>query len=501
FDRDAQDLTVAQGALLAGLIRNPTGYDPTLFPDLARARRDFALERMVTRGHLSEAAATALKDEPMPAARNIVPPPNDYFVEEIKQRLLDDPRLGETPQERYNAVFKGGLTITATIDHRLQKVAEEKVRAIVPDTKGRFTAAVVTVEPKTGRVRAMVAGPGFEQVKYNLVTQGRRQPGSSFKAYVVAAAMENGYGPNDTVNGTQPCSVVRKGSKPYNPGNYEGSAGAVTSISGATARSMNCAFIRLGLAVGHEKVIDIARRLGVTSPLDPVDAMFLGTEELTPLEQASAYGVFANDGVRHAPYFVERVLDRDGKVIFEGPDEGEQVISQQAARMTTQVLRGVVTGGTGVKARLPRHPVAGKTGTSQDYENAWFVGYTPQLATAVWMGAPVGNVPMRNVGGIRVTGGSYPARIWGAYMTEAMKDLPVEQFGAPDPKLIPKRKSVQVKLPGVKVSGGGGSGTTVKGGTPPPDGRPGSGGPGKRTKGGIEFDYAGVVLGRKPDER
>jgi membrane peptidoglycan carboxypeptidase len=178
----------------------------------------------------------------------------------------------------------------------------------------------------------------------------------------------------------------------------------------------------------------MAARLGLPEKrLEPYPSISLGAEEATPLEMASAYATIANDGVYHEPRFVEKVVDRKGEVVFEGPDKGKRAVSPQSARVAISVLRAVVERGTGTRARLPGRDVAGKTGTSQEYENAWFVGFTPQLSTAVWMGSPVGNVPMRSVGGIRVTGGSYPARIWNAFMVAALKDLPNVAFPMPGP--------------------------------------------------------------------
>ena len=432
FGVDVDQVTVGQAALLAGIIRNPVGYEPFRHPEVAKERRALALDQMAEQGYITKAQAAELAEEPLPTTpHELLPAPNDYFVEEAKQRLLDDPRLGETAQERYNAVFKGGLKIYTTLDPRMQEIAKEKVNSILPNSKRGLTAALVTLEPYSGAVRAMVGGPNFEQAKFNLVTQGLRQPGSSWKPFVLMAAIEAGYGPRNSINGTSPCPV-RAGGRPWLPSNYGESLGGVASVTTALAKSYNCAFVRLGLKVGLDKVTDMARRLGITSALDDVPAMTLGTEEVHPIDMASAYGTIANDGIRHKPFFVERVEDRHGKVLFEGPDAGDQVVDVNHARIATQMMRAVVNGGTGGRASVPGRQVAGKTGTSQNYENAWFVGYTPQLATAVWMGSPVGNVPM---GG--VTGGSYPAAIFGAFMRQALEGAPVEAFKLPDPKSIP----------------------------------------------------------------
>ena len=444
FNTDVESLTAAQAAVLAGIIRNPVGYDPVRHPAAATARRNAALDRMVEMGHLAPAEAAEARATPVPnRVFTPLPPPNDYFVEEVKQALLDDTRLGETPAERYNALFKGGLRIHTSFDANLQRKATEARDRILPRTltRGRFTSALISLEPATGYVRAMVAGDDFGTTKYNLATGAGgsgRQPGSSYKPFVLLAALEAGYGPNDVIDGTSPCTFAPPGFAPYSPGNYEGSAGGVMSLTDATAQSVNCAYARLGLEVGLDKVVDMANRLALKKQ-KPVayPSISLGAQEVTPLEMAAAYATMANDGIYHAPRFVERVTDRRGRVVFEGPDPGRRVTSAQNARVAMSVLKAVVERGTGTRARVPGRQVWGKTGTSQNHENAWFVGSTVQLTTAVWMGAPTGNVPMLNVGGIRVAGGTYPARIWSAFMTEAMKGLPSLAFPAPDPRLIP----------------------------------------------------------------
>ena len=458
WGKDAGSLNVEEGALLAGAIRNPSLYDTFKRPDLARQRRDMALDRMVVRNHITPEQATLYKQVPIPT-KTVERPKgaNDYFVEEVEQRLLDDARLGETRTERYNAIFKGGLRIETTFDPKLQEVAERHVAAKIPDTKGRYNAALVSIEPSTGAVRAMVAGKDYAASQYNLAT-GRggsgRQPGSSFKPIVLAAAFEKGIGPEDTINGSEPCPVRIEGVEPnpYEPENYEGSRGSNGPVSAATAKSLNCAFVRLGLALDDnpfksmDMVAATARRLGIPIPEDGRygPSISLGAKEATPLQMASVYATFANDGVRQEPYFVERVLDRNGKEVLVGKQEGERVLDANIARTVTSVLRKVVDGGTGTRARQRDRVVAGKTGTSQEWRDAWFVGYTRELATAVWMGNPHKQDSMRNVGGIRVTGGSYPASVFGAYYAEALKGVPATNFPAPDLSKFGKASAVKL---------------------------------------------------------
>ncbi|HEX2040974.1 MAG TPA: PBP1A family penicillin-binding protein [Acidimicrobiales bacterium] len=469
WGKDVEDLSAADAALLAGIIRNPVGYDPIRFPRQARARRDMALDRMVLNGHLPPGRVAELQETPLPSKLvNPEPPPNDYFVEEVKQRLLDDKRLGDTPTERYNAVFKGGLRIHTTFDPRMQKAAQEAVKQRLPNTRGRFAAALASVEPGTGAVRAIVAGDDFNSEKYNLATQGKRQPGSSFKTFVLLAALEEGYSPNDTINGQDGCTVKIPGYQLYTPGNYSEGSGGVMTLAEATAKSVNCAYVRLGAHIGLEKVADMAGRLGIPRDrIDVVPSISLGAEEATPLEMAAAYATIANDGVYHAPRFVEKVVDRKGDVVFEGGDRGRRVVSVQTARVATQVLRRVVEGGTGTRARLSGRQVAGKTGTSQNWENAWFVGYTPQLSTAVWMGSPEGNVSMRNVAPCgRVTGGCIPSLIWNAYMSQALEGTDPVPFAAPSGK-IPKGKFIKDKYSTTRPTTSTTSSSTTVPGAPP----------------------------------
>lgn len=438
FGKDAKDLDQADAALLAGMIKNPVGYDPFRHAKAAAARRREVVRRLQRVGAVDEAGARAILAVPLPAEPHVVlPKPDDYFVNEVIRRLLDDKVLGATPTERYNALFKGGLTITTTLDPVAQQKAQAAVQQAMPDTNGRFTSALVSIDPSSGAVRALVGGEGFERSKYNIATQGLgRQVGSSMKPFVLAAAIDSGISPRSTINGAGKCRIPNPGGTPdpYEAENYEGEAAGVESLYDATKHSVNCAYLRLGQVVGIDKVIDMAHRLGITAKLTAVPSLPLGTSEIHPIDMASAYATFAADGVHHDPYFVERITDRHGKVLYRHKDDGEQVIEPEVAREVTDVLKGVVTGGTGTAARFrDRRPAAGKTGTTSDHGDAWFVGYTRELSTAVWMGSPVGRVEMRGVGGVRrVTGGSFPARIWQAYMGAVLAGRPLQDFPEPE---------------------------------------------------------------------
>jgi penicillin-binding protein 1A len=438
FGVDTGDLTLGQGILLAGLIRYPGGADPFSNPGAARDRRDVVADRMASLGHISPEAAEAVKAEPLPTPPPPPPPESsDYFAEHVKQELLEAPWLGDTPQERYQMVFKGGLSIYTTLDPHAQQLAQDSVDSLLPDDPRGFTAALVSLEPGTGAVRALVGGPNFDTTKFNLVTDGDgRQVGSSFKMFTLMAALEQGIVPRDVISGAYPCPIPNPGSldDPWTPTNAEGEAAGTLSLTEATVDSVNCAFARLIKLVGPDKVVDVAHRMGITNPLDPILSLTLGTEPVTPLQMASAYSTLAADGVHHEPYFIDHVTGRDGTVLWSHQDNATRAVSVQNARVVTQVLTQVVNRGTGTAAAIPGRVVAGKTGSTDENTDGWFVGFTPQLTTAVWMGAPEARVPMYNVGIFpKVYGGTYPAMIFGRYMSQVLAGAPPVPFAPPDP--------------------------------------------------------------------
>jgi membrane peptidoglycan carboxypeptidase len=437
WGQNVEDLDWGQAALLASLIQNPVGYDPVREPDVARQRRRVALNRIVELGYITQEEADYYDVAGLPQARiDVLPEPNDYFVEEVKQQLLDMEELGATPTERYNALFKGGLRIETTFSPEAQFLALSARDNVLPDTDGQFTAAMVAVTPQTGAVRAMVGGPGFDRYRYNLATQGARQPGSSFKIFVLTAALEGGLVLDDTLNGSGPCSFPNPGGypDPYVANNFAGESGGTNTITGNVQASSNCGFLRLGQFVGLQNVVDVARRMGITTELDARNlSLPIGSEEVHPIDMAGAAAVLANGGIRHRPYFIDRVTDRRGNVIYEHQSPGRQVVSQQSACLATEALEANVRAGTGTAAQLSNMAVAGKTGTAQSFGDAWFVGYTPFLATAVWMGNAEARVPMTSVGGRTVTGGSYPAEIWHAFNEPAHNGLAYTDFPTCEP--------------------------------------------------------------------
>lgn len=453
FQTNAVNLTWGQAALLAGLIRDPVDYDPFKYPEIAAERRRIALVRLVEVGRLTQAEADQFNLEPLPAApaTPLLPQPLDYFPEDVKQQLLDNPAfgLGATASERYNSLFYGGLRIHTTYDPAAQAAALQARSDILPgDDPNSFiwtnagvategSAVIVSVEPQTGAIRTLVGGPGYSRYQFNIATDPsvRRDNGSSFKFFVLVAALEQGLIPNDSLDGSSPCTFRNPGGEPdpYRLVNFEGGGGGGGTIRSQTLRSSNCAFVRLGQIVGIPNVIAQAQRMGVTVPMPAVPSLPLGVGGVPPLQMTGAMAAIANDGIYNPPYYIERIEDRNGTVIYQHAPAGVRAMTPQTARLAMDVLVDNVRSGTGTRARVPNQAAGGKTGTAHDYGNAWFVGATPQLATSVWVGG-IGDVtPMRTVPGTgRVTGGSLPARIWGAYMTAAVAAAPTVAWAQPD---------------------------------------------------------------------
>jgi penicillin-binding protein 1A len=430
FPRGKQldEVTLGEAALLAGLISNPEGNNPFVFPERAIERRALALELMLEQGYITPEEAAAANKEPIPSVKPVPElRPRNAWAEEIQDRLINDPTfsaLGPTADARREAVLTGGLRIHATLDPAMQTAAQGAIDAILPEKPG-FTGALIAMDPQTGYVKAMVAGPGFEQSQYNIATSyPGRQSGSTWKVITLAAALANGFSPNDRVDGSSPCQFEQWGQT----ANAEGGGGVMT-LRAATANSVNCAFARTQLAVGFDKVIPLAQEMGITQQtLQPILTLTLGTIETTPLEMASVTSTIAAGGRRHPPLFVSKIEGPDGKVVFDGSTvPGKQVLSPEVAACEIDLLRGVVAGGTGTAARLDGRPVFGKTGTTDNKADANFLGATPQLATFVWHGNATARVPGAGFGG------QIPARIFKAFMDAALAGAPVVDFPPPGP--------------------------------------------------------------------
>ncbi len=434
FGKELGDLNLAEAALIAGQVASPTHFNPFREPERARARRAYVLDRMVAEGYVAEDEAAGAKSEPLPAEpHDRLAQPNDYFAEEVRRRLLKDERFGETRSERRDALLRGGLTIHTTLDPRLQELAEQAVHSRLPASD--FTAALVAIDPADGDVVALVGGPGFERAKFNLATQGTRQPGSSFKVLALAAALEGGYATVDRIQTEAPCVFdMPAGQEPWTVLNYDGESGArAMTLRDATVKSSNCAYARLSMELGPDKITAMARALGITRHPVAVPSIALGALEASPLEMAAVNAAIAAEGVYHAPRFVTKVVGPDGNDLLKNKPAGRRAMSPETALQVSDVLGEVIERGTGRAAEINR-PAAGKTGTSQEWRDAWFNGFTPHLAASVWMGHPEGQVSMHDVDGRRVTGGSFPAQIWAAFMDPASQAYPATAFPAPPPE-------------------------------------------------------------------
>ncbi len=479
--KQMSELTLGEAALLAGVINTPAFNDPFDYPDRARLRRALVLKAEVSEGYITQVEADAANQEPLPTVR---PPaelrPLDYLVAEVQQRLLNDPRMGATPEERKDNLLRGGLKITTTFDSVMQEQARAAAVAKKPSNDPAFDVSIVAIDPATGAVRAMVGGPDFANAQYNVAThKPGRQPGSTWKIITLAAALQYGYSPQDIVDGDGPCSVPKVFPNPQDvTRNYEG-GGGVGSIRTATAASTNCAFVRLSTSVGQDRVIDMATKMGLKpwSLLTKHLTLSLGTVEAPPLEMASVAATVAAGGVYHEPYFVQKVVTPAGKVLIdESAHAGVRAMDEAVAACTADVLRGVVTGGTGTAARLAGQTAAGKTGTTDAGGDAWFVGFTRQLATSVWYGRRASN---RGGAG---TGGVSSAPIFKEFMDSALEGQPDLGLPAPGPVCARPgqfvnadggRSAEPIQEPGVVVvtptttpAGGGGATTTTR----PPSG-------------------------------
>jgi penicillin-binding protein 1A len=435
FGKPVTDLTLAEGALLAGLIQRPGATDPYDAPAEALARRNLVLERMRSNRFATDAAVDAALAEPVALGSPTTPAAERYaaayFVEEVKQWVLDDERFGATAQDRRDLLFGGGLRIQTTVDLAQQAAAEAAVGAILPDPAGP-SASLVSIEPATGFVRAMVGGRDFfgpgENAKLNLATQGPRQAGSSFKPMVLAAALAQGIDPQTQISAPACIDIPLEDGQIWHPCNYGGGGAGTVSIVEGTVRSYNTLYAQLILRVGPAEAMAAARSFGIRSPLRDNPAAVLGTNEVTATDMASAYATFANRGIHVPPVLVTRITRADGTVLFQHHHTQQKVLDADVADTLTSILEQVIARGTGTKARLDR-PAAGKTGTAQEWRDAWFAGYTPELATAVWVGFPRAQISMEPpVTPIRVTGGSYPAQIWQRYMQAALAGTPPVAF-------------------------------------------------------------------------
>ena len=428
FSRPASRLTLAQAALLAGLPQAPTVYDPLQHPGPARRRRHEVLAALLDSREISPARYRIASRSPLglrPSTRYSDATGQPFFAYGVREL---EQRVGRKQAEH------GGLHVDTTLDPRLQRDASAAIGHWL-GKPGDPAAAVVAMTPGTGAIRAMaVNAPGHGRMAFNLATQSRRQAGSTFKLFTLTAAMEAGIPLNSVWDGppslTIPDPICMNADGPWNVHNFADEESGTMSLLQATAFSVNTIYAQIVTTVGPGKVVDVARRMGVRSPLVPVCSITLGPEGVSPLDMTDAFATLAAGGIHHAPEALQRVTAPDGAASAP-PGQGNRVLTPDVASKVTYALSGVIKSGTGTAAALDR-PAAGKTGTAESFEDAWFCGFVPQLAACVWVGYPQAEIPLENLDGFgQVVGGSIPARIWHDFMTPALKGVPVEPLPAP----------------------------------------------------------------------
>jgi penicillin-binding protein 1A len=429
FSTNARSLTLPQAALLAGLPQAPSVYDPTRHPDDALRRRNDVLRAMLLSGDITTARFDAALAAPLglEPGRLYSSMRHPNFFGWAQQQLV----------ARYGArgVEAGGLRVKTTLDPRMQNDARVAVSSVLK-AKQDPAAALVAIDPSTGAVKAMISYvPDGRPMQFNLATQGHRQAGSSFKPFVLATAIGQGVSVYSGFSGpsamTIPDPLCATNGVPWDVHNYADESGGYMNLLDATAHSVNTIYAQLVDEVGPANVVPVAHRLGITSPLEPVCSIVLGTQAVTPLEMTDAYATLAARGVHHWPQALALVRGPRGNVIGRLNPAGDRAVPTNDADLVTYALERVVQYGTGTAAGFGR-PAAGKTGTAENSQDAWFCGFIPQLAACVWIGYPKAEIPLENVEGYSaVFGGSLPAEIWHRFMAAAAATLPVKDFADP----------------------------------------------------------------------
>nr|WP_275414382.1 penicillin-binding protein 1A [Spirulina major] len=431
FGKSAKDLNLAESAVMAGLIQAPEDYSPFIDYKKTKQRQYLVLQRMQDLGWI-----TAKESEEAKKAQLLIGQPTawksselPYITEAVVAELQK--RFGE------DALLKGGMRVQTTVDYNFQKMAEENVAQAHQNLKNRGLyadqVALVAIDPRTHYVKAMVGGVNYKESQFNRAIQSLRQPGSSFKPFVYYTAFASGkYTPYSSINDSP--VRYRDGSAYYEPQNYGGSFSGSVSLRTAIIQSLNVPAVKIGQAVGIDNVIEVCRTLGISSPLDPVISLPLGSIGITPMEIAGAYATFASNGWHSKPTVIARVTDSSGNVLLDNTPKPRLVLDPWATASLTSVLKGVLEGGGTAPGAAIGRPAAGKTGTTTSERDVWFVGYVPQLSVAVW----IGNDNYRPLGK-GVTGGGYAAPIWRGFMREALKNEPVKHF--PSPSKFPRPKA------------------------------------------------------------
>jgi penicillin-binding protein 1A len=429
FSKHASQLTMIQSALLAGLPQAPSSYDPILHADDAFQRRAEVLQALYTNGDISpEQLQAGLADRSLhlKPGRLYTKIREPYFFSFVRDQLI--------AKYGVQTVQSGGLRVYTTIDPAFQRAAQDAIRETLNE-KNDPAAALVSINPANGAIRAMTAVyPGRVKNQFNLVAQARRQAGSTFKTFVLTAAVNQGINPATSTYVSAPFHYQPDPTIPaWDVSTYSHTYSGPITIQQATLQSDNTVYAQLTLDVGPENVASMAHRLGVQSPLQPVPSIGLGSNAVSPLDMASAYATLAAGGIYSQPMAIRRVVLPNGKeddAAGWGKPTRRRVIPDGVAYTVTKILEQNVLYGTGTRANFGR-PAAGKTGTTDDHADAWFCGYLPNLEATVWVGYPQAEIPMENVHGIAVAGGSFPAEIWRLFMERAVRYTHSQDFGLP----------------------------------------------------------------------
>ncbi len=440
FGVSASDLTVAQSALLAGLIKAPEVYSPFNNLEKAQSRRNLVLKLMYDQGYIDKDKFMSAITEPIVLnteqinidgqnADRIAP----YFIDYVKQQLYEKKFTDRD-------VFKGGLRIYTTLDKGLQQNAEDAIKKVFPEDPGP-SYALVSMDPSNGYIYSLIGGKDYSKSKFNIATQGKRQPGSVFKTVVLMESIRQHLSPNDKYNPNGPIVIDMPSGPDWKVDNYGGEKfeGDMTVVD-ATIHSVNVVYAQLMMKVGADNVEKLCNEMEIND-IGNNPAIALGGLEkgITPLDVTKIFATLASGGVYHQPVCILKITDSEGNILFEyDPEKNDKnlrIMDSPIAYYVTNILERVILEGTGKGANIGR-PAAGKTGTTTDNRDAWFGGFTPELATVVWMGYEESSKPMEKINGRTIVGGAFPADIWREYMKEALKDKPVKDFNSPDNELV-----------------------------------------------------------------
>ncbi len=436
FGKPAADLTLGEAALLAGLPKSPTFYNPFKYYDRALKRRAIVLKRMVDVGYISEKKAEeVLKTRPVLCLRHKNSKTGNYFIDALINRLVA--KYGD------DIVFHGGIKVFSTLDSGLQSIAEQsmktglknldKMMGLSENEPDLPQGALVAIDTGSGAIKAMVGGRDYYTSEFNRAVNSRRQPGSGFKPFLYYTAFKEFNLDGASVMTDKPVTIHIQGSGDWKPENFERTYIGNVILKKALALSINTIAAQLVDMTGPEAVIETARKCGIISPLKDVYSVCLGTSGVSPLEMASAFSTFADLGIRHKPFYIWRVEDPFGRVIYEHIVQSKRVLDADTAFQIVDMMESVINRGSGksIRAMGFNRPAAGKTGTSDHFNDAWFTGFTPSLSTSVWIGFDKQRrlITKNHIG---ITGGRGAAPIWGNFMKQALKNEPLRDFPIPE---------------------------------------------------------------------